>query len=119
MRLVERVELAEHLAGHEPEEATDLGARDAGADGLDDRAGRPLLLGDLLEHRGEQLGEALDVGLDPGGPVDHEDRRGQPSGVQPGELADVRRGPLGALAELGDDGLGLLGADLGTRARQP
>ena len=37
-RVVERVELAEHLARHEAEQAADLGAGDLGADRLGDAA---------------------------------------------------------------------------------
>ena len=48
------------------------------------------------------VGEAVGVGLDPAGPVDDQHGRGALLGDEPGELADERRGPLGAGAQLLD-----------------
>ena len=101
-RLVERVELAEHLGGEEAEQQPDLAAGDPGADRQRQPGRRALLLlrawlDDRLEHDRERLG----VGLHPALPVDDEHRCGALGGGQPGELADQPGRAVGAGAELG------------------
>ena len=75
--------------------------------------GRALLRGELLDDRPEDRGEPVRVGLDPARPVDDQDRGGAVVGDQAGELADQPGRPVGARAQLGDGGGGVLAADAG------
>ena len=94
--LVERVELAEHAARHEAEQTADLGGGDPGADRLRQRPRLAPALGHRVDDRGEEGGEPVGVGLDPGRPVDDEDRCRALAGFEAGERADVRRRPVRA-----------------------
>ena len=117
-RVVERVELAEHLAAEEPEHGADLGPGDARADGLADAGGRALLLGHLRHEGREQDVEALGVGADPAGPVHDVQRCRRVGDRQPGVLTDQAGRLRGVLAQLRDHRVGLRAADLGTGTRQ-
>ena len=111
----ERVELAENLAGQEPEDEADLRTGDAAGPG----ARRPAAGGgELRGQRCRQQFHALGGGLDPTGPVDHVgviDRQpvAEPGGVPDGEF---RAG--GECPQVGDHRGRLGGRDGGPGRRE-
>jgi hypothetical protein len=116
--LVEGVELPEHLAGKEAEQAADLGAGDLGPDGLGDPVGLPLVE-ELAHHRlGGDL-EPVGVGTHPTRAVDDQDRCSALDCVEARELADQPGAAVRTLAELGHHGVGLVPGHRRTLARQP
>ncbi len=111
---IEGVELAEHLGREVAEQGADLDPGDPGADADQRGVGVLRPLRGLGGERGQHLPEAVEVGLDPARPVDHQDRRGPARGGQTGHLPHVRLGADGAAAEVGDGLGGTLPRDVGT-----